>query len=310
MKQARKGDRSADSSSQGASSQVDSVASDSVAIVRFEGDAERAEHDRLAVEAPLEMFVRHGAGDRRRSSPIALTMRTPGQDEELAVGYLHNEGMLSERADLLRVVADAKADRVEVELRPGLAFEPARFERAGVMNSSCGVCGKTRRELLPAAVPLAADSESDSNGGTGAWVEPALLRGLPALLRQAQRTFDQTGGLHASALFDSAGHLVVLREDVGRHNALDKLTGRVFMDGIPTERAILLLSGRASFELIQKAAMLRVPVVAAIGAPSSLALETARANNLTLVGFLKPETFNLYTGGERLRRTESETPLL
>jgi len=226
-------------------------------------------------------------------------MRTPGNDFELAAGFLHGEGIIHSAEDVVDIAycLDTPAEQafniVSVTLRPGLGFDLDRLERHFYTTSSCGVCGKAALEALEVQGCTALPD--------GPSVGAGVICGLPQTLRRAQAVFEKTGGLHAAGLFDLDGRLLSLREDVGRHNALDKLIGEALLEGRPplTER-ILLLSGRASFELMQKAAVARVPIVAAVGAPSSLAVEVARGFNLTLAGFVRPDGFNLYAGAERL----------
>jgi len=246
--------------------------------------------DPVVIEEPLEIQV----GGR----PLVVTMRTPGHDPELAAGWLFAEGLIEGRADLV-ALEDAAAcgaeNVVAVRLRDERAVEAARAARGFLSASACGVCGKTAIEhifarglpLLPAGRPRVAR----------AWLE-----GLPARMRAAQRVFARTGGLHAAALFAAGGELVVLREDVGRHNAVDKVVGeRLLAGALPSlAETVLVLSGRAGFEIVQKAARAGIPLVAAVGAPSSLALRVAERSGMTLVGFLRPGRFNLYTAPERL----------
>ncbi len=269
-------------------------------VRRFRRGAWTAAADALAAEEPLEIRLRWETPAGLAQKSIAITMRTPGNDFELAAGFLHGEGIISGAADVLDVAycldeGDEQAfNIVSVTLRPDLRFDLERLERHFYTTSSCGVCGKATLEALEvqgcAALP------------EGPVVEAAVLCALPEALRHAQAVFDRTGGLHAAGLFDLEGRLLSLREDVGRHNALDKLIGEAVLAGrTPLAGQIVLLSGRASFELMQKAAVARVPIVAAVGAPSSLAAEVAQTFNLTLVGFLRPDGFNLYGGGERIR---------
>jgi FdhD protein len=250
--------------------------------------------DTLAAEEPMELRV----GGR----PLAVTMRTPGHDVELAHGFLLTEGVVGTKDD---VVAARWCDSVDdegrntynvldVALAPGVAPPEAGVERNFYTTSSCGVCGKAsldavrlRTRFPPAADPVRVDAET--------------LYGLPDALREAQKIFDSTGGLHAAGLFTPDGRLLVVREDVGRHNAVDKVLGWALLDGrIPASGCVLMVSGRASFELVQKAVMAGVPVLAAVSAPSSLAVELAVEAGLTLVGFLRGTTLNVYAGVERI----------
>lgn len=231
--------------------------------------------DLLAVEEPLEIRV--------NGRPLSITMRTPGNDGELAAGFLFTEGILTERADVLAV--DCGENRVTLTLADGVA---AGTSRNFYTTSSCGVCGKASIESLHAAgcamlSPVAVSRD--------------VIHGLPAKLRETQAAFDHTGGLHGAGMFNTAGNLQMVREDVGRHNAVDKLIGAAFLeDRLPLADHILMLSGRASFELVQKAAMAGIPVVAAVGAPSSLAVQTAMRFGMTLLGFVRDGRFNVYCG--------------
>ncbi len=256
--------------------------------------------DSLAIEEPLEIRLVHTSGGKQHQRTIAITMRTPGQDVELAIGFLFNEGILSHR-DEVRAAAHVRPEhgcraqnRVQVELHDHVAVKLESLERNFYTTSSCGVCGKTSIAALATGdvPPLRGDCPR---------VSQTLIHRLPELLREAQAVFDSTGGLHASGLFSSDGQLQCLREDVGRHNALDKLIGRQFLDGLlPAEDQVLVLSGRASFELLQKAARAGIAVVVAIGAPSSLAVRMARHHDITLIGFARGDRFNLYTAPERI----------
>ena len=243
----------------------------SVDVVRLP-EASR-ERDAVAVEEPLEIRV--------NGSPIAVTMRTPGQDEELAVGFLVTEGIEPLRA---APPADLAANTVEVEVG---SFEPAGLERHFYTSSSCGVCGKGALEAVAVAAPLATSNLR---------VAASLLARLPERLREHQAAFAETGGLHATGLFDAEGTLHCLREDVGRHNAMDKVVGWSFQEGLlPLGDSILCVSGRLSFELVQKAAVAGCPILVAVGAPSSLAVELARDRGLTLCGFARDGRVNVYS---------------
>ncbi len=242
--------------------------------------------DFLAAEEPLE--VRLG-GER-----VAVTMRTPGHDTELAVGFLVGEGIVSP-ADVAGVTEcrseEGDGGVADVRLRPG-ARASAGWQRNFYATSSCGVCGKASIDAIRVSAGPVAD---------GPTITVEVLASLPDRLREAQRVFDRTGGLHAAGLFTPAGDLVTLREDVGRHNAVDKVVGRHALAGnLPLIAHVLLVSGRASFELVQKAVVAGIPMIAAVSAPSTLAVELAEASNATLVGFLRPGGFNLYAGGERI----------
>ncbi|WP_340374447.1 formate dehydrogenase accessory sulfurtransferase FdhD [Streptomyces sp. SS7] len=251
--------------------------------------------DTLVAEEPLEI--------RLNGRPLAVTMRTPGDDFALAAGFLVSEGVLGRAEEVANIVYCAGATRdgsntynvVDVRLAPGVPLPDITLERNVYTTSSCGLCGKASLDAVrtTARWPIA-DTPPVR-------VAPELLAVLPARLRAAQRVFDRTGGLHAAALFSPEGDLLDLREDVGRHNAVDKLIGRALRSGgLPLSRSVLLVSGRASFELAQKAVMAGIPVLAAVSAPSSLAVDLAAETGLTLVGFLRGASMNVYTGEERI----------
>ncbi|MDL4777090.1 MULTISPECIES: formate dehydrogenase accessory sulfurtransferase FdhD [Thermomonosporaceae] len=245
--------------------------------------------DTLAVEEPLEIRI-----DGR---PLTITMRTPGADFDLAAGFLAAEGIIGAAGDLaaMRYCADtAEQNTLDVVLAPGVRPPDALLTRAFTTTSACGVCGKSSIEALRTDRPydVAADTVA---------LTTAVLAALPDRLRESQRVFDRTGGLHAAGLFDADGGLLVVREDVGRHNAVDKVVGWALrQDLLPLTGRILMVSGRASFELTQKAAQAGIPVLAAVSAPSSLAVELAEDAGMTLVGFLRGETMNVYTGADRI----------
>ena len=261
--------------------------------------------DLLAVEAPLEISLGYGPAGQRRTHSLAVTMRTPGHDAELVAGFLLSEGIVQGPADIQRIEHQADPRRPEergnvirAELAPGVELELDRLERHFYTTSSCGVCGKTSIAAVRASscpVPPPADSPQ---------VPAALIHQLPARQRAAQPVFEQTGGLHATALFSAAGELRLLREDVGRHNAFDKMVGAALLAGqVPLNQHVILLSGRASFELVQKAAVAGVAILAAVGAPSSLAVEAAQEFGLTLLGFVRQDRFNIYTHATRILMT-------
>jgi len=234
--------------------------------------------DLVAVEEPLEIRI--------GGEPVAVTMRTPGHDEELALGFALSEGLRPTGAHLPE---DLAANTVELEA-PG--FDPDRLRRHFYTSSSCGVCGKGALEAVAVEAPRA-----DSELRIGA----DLVACLPDRLRAAQSAFEATGGLHATGLFSAAGDLLLVREDVGRHNALDKVVGRAFLDGLlPLSGSVLCLSGRVSFELVQKAAVAGCPIVVAVGAPSSLAVELAADRRVTLCGFVRGGSLNVYTESWRI----------
>ncbi|MEU9855638.1 formate dehydrogenase accessory sulfurtransferase FdhD [Streptomyces sp. NPDC047974] len=264
-------------------------------VTRIRGGAVSTRPDTLVAEEPLEI--------RLNGKPLAITMRTPGDDFALAAGFLVSEGVLASAADVRSIVycAGAKEDGtntynvVDVQLAPGVAVPDITLERNVYTTSSCGLCGKASLDAVrtTARFPIA-DTPPVR-------LSPALLSELPDRLRAAQKVFDTTGGLHAAALFTEDGELLDVREDVGRHNAVDKLVGRALReDRLPLDRAVLLVSGRASFELAQKAVMAGIPVLAAVSAPSSLAVDLAAETGLTLVGFLRGPDMNIYTGEHRV----------
>jgi len=263
-------------------------------IVHLDGERRVERPDILVAEEPLEIRV-----DGR---PLAVTMRTPGDDFDLAAGFLVSEGVVS-RAEHLRSIvycAGATAEGVntynvlDVALAPGVPAPDPSVERNFYTTSSCGLCGKASLDAVrTSAVWDVADDPVR--------VDPAVLAGLPDTLRAAQRVFERTGGLHAAGLFDPAGRLLCLREDVGRHNAFDKVVGWALREGrLPLRSTIILASGRASFELVQKARMAGIPALAAVSAPSSLAAELAEDAGMTLVGFLRGTSMNVYAGAHRL----------
>ena len=246
--------------------------------------------DEVAREEPLEIRINEKA--------LAVTMRTPGNDEELAAGFLLSEAIVHARTDLRAMAHDTASNSLgnvlHVALSTAAKFVPAETQRFGTISTSCGLCGKTSIEFIRQQFP-AIDSSARTQ------VESATLLQLPERLRSAQGNFARTGGIHAAAIFDLNGNLVVLREDIGRHNAVDKVIGRAFFDNLlPLDNHILLVSGRSSFEIVQKALAAGIPIIAAISAPSSLAINFARESNQTLIGFLRPPTFNIYSHIERV----------
>lgn len=262
------------------------------------------EQDHLAIEEPLELRLDYDHKGRRVGQSVSITMRTPGQDEALAVGFLFTEGIITSAAQVRAVGPCGQPDPltglhnvVKVELEDEVPLALERLKRHFYTSSSCGVCGKASLEALSAQYPAWALPSLELPR-----LAPALLGQLPERLREAQACFELTGGLHACGLFDAqTGALLRLCEDVGRHNALDKLIGQALLEGeLPLSQHVLILSGRASFELLQKAAMAGISVVAAVGAPSSLAVELAQRFQITLIGFLRPQRFNVYTHPSRL----------
>lgn len=258
--------------------------------------------DAIAIEEPLEIRLAYSGPDGRRAEQsISVTMRTPGNDAELAAGFLFTEGIIRSADDVERIgpcgppAANGLINVVRVELAESVAVDLDRLERHFYTSSSCGVCGKSSLEAV------AVQGRYDINAAEFQ-LGADVLGSLPAALRSQQAAFEVTGGLHASGLFDSSGQILQVREDVGRHNALDKLIGHALMHGmLPLSRYGVIVSGRASFELLQKAMMAGLPMLAAVGAPSSLAVELARGFNMTLAGFVKPDLFNLYARPDRVK---------
>jgi len=248
--------------------------------------------DLLAIEDPLQLCL--------NGSPLSITMRTPGADLDLAVGFLFTEGIIHNVSQIMSMHAapaedENSGERVTIWLQPEVAIDPARVRRNFYTSSSCGVCGKLAIgaiEVCP-TIPMRQ---------SGPQFRADLIYRLPDVLRRAQENFDRTGGIHAAALFSTEGDLLALREDVGRHNAVDKLIGFALRDGaVPIGNSLILVSGRAGFELVQKSVMAAIPVLAAVGAPSSLAVETAQRFGMTLIGFLRGQRFNIYSGSWRIQ---------
>ncbi|MFE1326782.1 formate dehydrogenase accessory sulfurtransferase FdhD [Streptomyces sp. NPDC058735] len=264
-------------------------------VLRIRDGAVSSRPDTLVAEEPLEI--------RLDGRPLAITMRTPGDDFALAAGFLVSEGVLGGQQDLRNIVycAGAAVDGsntyniVDVKTAPGVVIPDITLERNVYTTSSCGLCGKASLDAVRTTARWPIEDTPPVR------ISPELLASLPDRLRAAQRVFDRTGGLHAAALVSEEGELLDVREDVGRHNAVDKLVGRALQNGdLPLSRTVLLVSGRASFELAQKAVMAGIPVLAAVSAPSSLAVDLAAEAGLTLVGFLRGSSMNVYAGEERI----------
>lgn len=254
-------------------------------IIRRKGDGE-LEYlpDDLTIEEPLEIRVGR--------KPIATTMRTPGHDEELVAGFLLSEGIVRAREQIASVSAGGD-NRVGVELIDGMKLEPNSTKRFGTISSSCGLCGKTSIGEIRQNFPPVRSNDIR--------IDIETLLSLSKTLGEAQTDFARTGGIHAAGIFNMDGGLKIAREDIGRHNAVDKAIGRALLDELlPLDKHLLLVSGRASFEIMQKALAAGIPIVAAVSAPSSFAVELARESNQTLIGFLRPPTFNIYTHIERV----------
>ncbi|HMQ76204.1 MAG TPA: formate dehydrogenase accessory sulfurtransferase FdhD [Flavobacteriales bacterium] len=266
-----------------------------ILITRFDAGTVHPGEDLLVTEEPLEIRLGHGPMDGRHEVQLSVTMRTPGHDDELALGFLFTEGIVDQAAQVVRVehCANVKEEErgnvIRAELHPSVDLDPVRWQRHFYTSSSCGVCGKSSIEAVHAQCTRTITSWGP--------VDAAALIGLPDRMRAAQTVFRHTGGIHAAALFDRGGELVLLREDVGRHNAVDKVIGAALRASLPLGRCQLLVSGRAGFELVQKCVVAGIPLMAAVGAPSSLAVQLARDAGLTLAGFLRGDRFNLYAGG-------------
>ena len=264
---------------------------------RIEAGQVQRQSDLIVVEEPFELRLKAGNAEKT----LAITMRTPGDDYELAAGFLYSEGIIKHKDQLLRMTycvdgttKQQEYNQLRIQLRDDQLPELPQLERHFITNSACGLCGKasldalTERNLAPLPV--------------GPAIDIAVLEHLPERLRAAQSLFEQTGGLHAAALFDTAGNLITLREDVGRHNALDKLIGwGLLNEKLPFHDHIIVVSGRASYELLQKCLVAGAPIFCAVSAPSSLAISLAERFGITLIGFLRPGRFNIYTGQERLQ---------
>ncbi len=285
-----------------------------VSVSRYDGPRRVPAEDVLAVEEPLEMQLAWGPAEARETKSISVTMRTPGNDFELAAGFLMTEGIVQDSGDIAGIdyVSGRRAAEVDgaggrapapgfepernvvrVELSPGVTVSLAHLERNFYTTSSCGICGKASLLALRTVCPPRSPSRLH--------IDAETLYALPQRLRAAQSVFAVTGGIHAAGLFDAGGRLLASREDVGRHNAVDKLLGAEFLaDRTPLRDRLLLLSGRASFELLQKSLMAGIPMVASVGAPSSLAVQVAREFEITLVGFLHEGRCNVYHGESRI----------
>lgn len=262
----------------------------------------KTETDMLAVEEPLEIRLGLTENGKPNHKAISITMRTPGDDFELAAGFLFTEGILQSKDQIADIKHCGKFpsqyNTVRIDLQENTKINLKKLERNFYTTSSCGVCGKTSLEALATGAKAIGREDFPR-------VAAELIHELPEKLHQAQTVFDKTGGLHAAALFESDGSLIDSREDVGRHNAVDKLVGAKFLaNKLPLDDKILFLSGRASFELLQKAVMAQIPIVCAVGAPSSLAVDAAKNFNVTLLGFVRDGRFNVYNGVERVRSSK------
>jgi FdhD protein len=258
--------------------------------------------DLVAVEEPLEIRLGFGDLDNRQQKSVSVTMRTPTHDFDLALGFLFSEGIIQSYEQVLSIKYCVDAGKqateniVRVELKPKVKVDARLFQRNFYMTSSCGVCGKSSIEAIEAMTCGINEGQNPEK-----WqITPTLIHQLLNEMSIAQSAFTYTGGLHAAALFDKLGNILLIREDVGRHNALDKVIGNALTQNLPLHNKIILMSSRASFELIQKVIMANIPIIATIGAPSSLAVETAKRFGVTLLGFVKEDRFNVYSGVERI----------
>jgi len=275
--------------------------SHAVDISKVSNGTQEACADSVAVEEPLEIRLSYSTTDGRATRSISITMRTPGNDKELAAGFLFGESIVQKASDIASMelcgppaVDSGNQNVVRIELGPDISVDLDRLQRHFYTTSSCGVCGKTSLDALRA---FGVESLSDNDIS----FSKTILTSVPDKLRESQATFDKTGGLHAAAAFNTAGDLIVTMEDVGRHNAVDKVIGALLLDNqLPAASLGLMVSGRASFELTQKALVAGMPLLAAVSAPSSLAVQMAREFDMTLVGFLRGDTFNIYSGQQRI----------
>ena len=272
-----------------------------IEIVQIDGTNTNVTQDLLAVEEPLEIRLNYGSEDQRKQKSISVTMRTVGHDFELAIGFLFTEGIIQQYSDLKQVYycqevkdEEEQGNVVIVHLNPDVAFDIELLDRHFYTTSSCGVCGKASIEAI---------QSRNCQPFTGAMpqVSAHVIHGLNATLIQDQTLFKHTGGIHAAALFSSQGELITTREDIGRHNAVDKVIGAMLHEQkLPLDDNILFVSGRAGFELVQKAIAAGIQIMAAVGAPSSLAVKLSQANNLTLLGFVRNDRFNIYSAPDRI----------
>jgi FdhD protein len=269
-----------------------------IQLTKVTGTGSILQADLLAVEEPLEIRLGFGPMNEREQMSLSVTMRTPGYDFELVLGFLFTEGIITsnEQVESIKYCSTVKLEEIEnvvrVELKPEVELDYGKFQRHFYTSSSCGVCGKSSIDSVKVNChPIEGELKITSN----------FIHDLPQKLRQAQQVFEHTGGLHASALFNTSGELILLREDVGRHNALDKVIGAMLLkNAVPLSNYVLMVSGRASFELVQKAVIAGIPVLAAVGAPSSLAVDLANETGMTLFGFVRDGGFNVYCGEQRI----------
>jgi FdhD protein len=273
-----------------------------VKILKFSQNTSSETPDLVAVEEPLEIRLGYGAMDNRQQKTISVTMRTPTHDFDLALGFLFTEGIIEAYSQILSIKycldvgKQTTQNIIRVELQPSVQVDITLFQRNFYVSSSCGICGKASIEAIEEILDNRVITQSSEN----VQITPQFVYQLLNTLSEFQAGFTHTGGLHAAAIFDKLGKIIIIREDVGRHNALDKVIGNALTQNLPLNNKILLMSSRGSFELIQKVAMAKIPIIATIGAPSSLAVETAQRFGITLLGFVKEDRFNVYNGVERL----------
>ncbi|WP_461141962.1 formate dehydrogenase accessory sulfurtransferase FdhD [Spirosoma pomorum] len=273
-----------------------------ITVRKFTGETSVEVPDLLAVEEPLEIRLGFGPVDDRQQRSVSVTMRTPGHDQELAMGFLFTESIIHRPADIVSCRhcvqdVDKEGNVIRVELHPDVVVDWTRLERNTFTSSSCGLCGKATIEAVQALTPGPITSDFA--------LEASVLHGLPDQVRDTQRAFAYTGGIHAAALFDATGKLLLVREDIGRHNALDKVIGAAFWNGwLPLTQYGIFLSGRIGVELVQKSWMAGIPLLAAVGAPSSLAVQMAQEAGMTLAGFVRNDRFNLYNAFSRVSSSQ------
>ncbi|HHH49896.1 MAG TPA: formate dehydrogenase accessory sulfurtransferase FdhD [Saprospiraceae bacterium] len=275
-------------------------ATDKISILKINRDQTSRQLDFLAVEEPLEIRLAYGAGHHRKQKSISITMRSPGDDKDLAIGFLFTEGIIRSFEQIKNIHhlpcfnQQTKGNIILIELDDNIEINLQKLERHFYTSSSCGVCGKSSIEAIY-------QSGATNIPNNNIYIDAKLIHQLPDKIRTQQAVFDNTGGLHAAGLFDNNGNLVLIREDVGRHNAVDKLIGAALQEkSIPLHQNILMLSGRVSFELVQKALMAGIPILVAVGAPSTLAIQLAQKSGMTIIAFVRNGKFNIYSGEERV----------
>lgn len=274
---------------------------DSIRIIRKSGNASKEVDDLVVVEEPMEIRMGYGPMDQRQETSIAITMRTPGDDFDLAIGFLFSEGLIGAIDDVLSIKycysdrpGQKENNSVRVELIPEKPIDFTHQKRNFFVHSGCGICGKASIDAVYDTVCKEISQDSHQ-------IQTKILKTIPEITRKKQFNFKSTGGIHSAAIFDLNGQLIAIKEDVGRHNAVDKVLGHLLRGGqSKLDDRILFLSGRMGFELIQKASMARIPIVVSVGAPTSLSIELGRTLNMTLVGFIKKDSLNIYSGDNRI----------